>query len=141
MSGFITIDGAQHMLAVLSGIEERLEAFHIALVHTPVGLSESGNEIDEIIADGYTRGLVYTGEENWFIAHNVLTSLVEVYFPVPSTPWTNINGYAVCDSNYGGRVLFAGSFSPTDIDPSEQFFIPAGGISIDLELQGWMRSQ
>lgn len=138
MSGFITSDGAEYMLGTMAGIIEAKESLWVALVYSQTGFTETGVEIDEVVDPGYSRAQIDKG--HWYIYQNSLTNQEEVVFPVPTEPWLGITGYAICDSEFEGKVLFAGDIPVSDIDVDEQFYIPAGGITIDLELHGWMRS-
>lgn len=141
MSGFVTSDGATYILGLFSSLEERVGSYYVALVTRPIGIAESGEEISEPVDLSYTRAELINIPDNWYITHNTLINLHEVSFPLPSEPWVDLVGYGICDSQYGGRVLFAGDFPTATMDTGEQFYIPPGGVIIDLDLASWMNQQ
>lgn len=141
MSGFITADGAAYLLGLFCGQREAVESYYVALVTRPIGIAESGAEISEPTDYSYSRAEIINIPEHWYIYNNSLVNTIEVGFPIPTEPWSELVGYGICDSPDAGQVLFAGDFPRATIDASEQFYVPAGGIIIDLDLAGWMNQQ
>lgn len=141
MSGFLTSDGAAYLLGLFSGIESPVETYHIALVTRPIGIAESGSEISEPADYSYARAEIINIPDHWYIYNNSLVNTVEVSFPIPTEPWVDLVGYGICNARDAGRILFAGDFPRATIESGEQFYIPEGGIIIDMDLAGWMNPQ
>lgn len=138
MSGFITGDGADYLMAVATGVEAPVTQFWIALVTSPVGASESGSELAEPTANDYARASISNGPENWAVAYGSVTNITVVSFVIPGVdPWTGIVGWAVCDSMTEGRVLYAGETEPFDVAVGDQTQLPAGSVTFSIELDGW----
>lgn len=138
MSGFITGDGADYLMSVVTGIEEPITQFWVALVTSPVGASEAGSELAEPIATDYARAYIANGPENWTVAYGAATNITIVTFVVPGVdPWTGIVGWAICDAETEGRVLYAGEMEPFDVAVGDQTQLPPGSITLSVELDGW----
>jgi hypothetical protein len=138
MSGFITTDGADYLMNLWSGIETVSSYYFIALVTEPVGSAESGDELVEPDDVDYFRTPVDVGPENWTVAYGSVTNTVQIALAVPSSvDWTGIVGWAICDSEVGGRILWAGDEEPFDISVEEQTYLPAGSLSLSLDMGSW----
>jgi hypothetical protein len=138
MSGFITSDGADYLMALFGGIELVTSSYYVALVTSPVGTAEAGEELSEPLAGDYARAVINTGPENWMVAYGALTNIVDITFGTPGVdPWSGIVGWAVCDSATGGRALWAGDSEPYDVAVGDQVILPAGSVTLSLEMDGW----
>jgi hypothetical protein len=138
MTGFITSDGADYLMSVFAGIEDVAPEYWVALVTAPVGTSESGDELTEPDFGDYSRSSISSGPENWVVAYGALTNIMEIPFPIPGLdPWTGVVGWALCDSQSGGRVLYAGDAEPYDVAVGEQVVLPAGSVTLGIELESW----
>lgn len=138
MSGFLTTDGADYIMSIWSSIEVPVESYYIALVTQPIGSAESGDELAEIVSGDYYRAAIMAGPENWSVAYGSLTNLTQIALPVPvSEDWTGIVGWALCDADSGGRVLWAGDVDTFDIVIGEETYLPAGSLSLSFDLGTW----
>jgi hypothetical protein len=138
MAGFITTEGADYLMALFTGVEDVLNEYWIALVTEAVGAAQSGENIAEPLTDDYYRVPISIGPESWSIAYGTATNTVLVTFPIPGLEdWTGIVGWAICDAESGGRVLYAGDDEMFDIAVGDQTFLPAGAISLSIDLAGW----
>lgn len=138
MTGFITADGADYLMNVFSGVEDIVSEYWVALVTAPVGTAESGDELAEPQVGDYTRASISVGPDNWVVAYGSLTNSVEITFGIPGVdPWTGIVGWALCDSPFEGRCLYAGDYDPFDVAVGDQVVLPPGSVSIGLELDSW----
>lgn len=138
MTGFITADGSDYLMNLFSGIEDVMPFYYVALVTNPVGTAESGDELSEPPYEDYARAAIEIGPENWVVAYGALTNSVQIALSVPGAQaWTGIVGWAICDSSSGGRVLFAGDEEPFDIAIGEQTYLPAGALTISIDMGSW----
>lgn len=138
MAGFITTDGADYLMSLFAGVEDVIEQYYIALVTEPVGAAQSGETILEPTAGDYFRVPILTGPENWTIAYGTATNSVTITLPIPGLEdWTGIVGWAICDEVTGGRVLYAGDSDEYDVAVGDQTFLPAGSITLSIDLAGW----
>lgn len=138
MAGFITTDGADYLMSVAIGIQEPAEQFWVALVTSPVGASEAGDEITEPLVGDYARTPIPNGPENWAVAYGATTNIATVAFGIPGVdPWTGIVGWALCDAETAGKVLYAGEMDPFDVEVGDQTFLPPGSITLSIDLDGW----
>jgi len=138
MAGFITTDGADYLMSLFAGVEEILPEYFIALVTESVGAAQSGENILEPTAGDYFRVPIGIGPEYWSIAYGTATNTVMITLPIPGLEdWTGIIGWAICDSVTGGRVLYAGDYDSFDVAVGDQTFLPAGSISLSIDLAGW----
>lgn len=137
MAGFITTDGADYLMSLFTGTEAILSEYYIALVTETVGTAQSGETILEPGGD-YTRIPITIGPDAWTVAYGTATNTVLVTLPVPAMEdWTGIIGWAICDSVTGGRVLYAGDYEEFDVAVGDETFLPAGSISLTIDLAGW----
>lgn len=138
MTGFITTDGSDYLMNLFAGIEDVVPIYYVALVTVPIGTAESGDELVEPAFNDYARSAIEIGPENWTVAYGALTNSVQIALAVPSIqPWTGIMGWAICDADSGGRVLFAGDEDPFDIAIGEQTYLPAGALTISVDMSSW----
>lgn len=138
MSGFITADGSDFMMSVFSGIEMIPEHYWVALVTAPVGTAEAGTELSEPAYEDYARAQIPVGPENWLVAYGASTNIVDVTFGIPGvSPWINIVGWAICDAETEGRVLYAGDLDPFDVAVGDQVTLAAGAITLSIDLDSW----
>lgn len=138
MTGFITTDGADHLMSVFSGVELPLQNLYLALVTEPVGATEGGVELVEPAFSDYYRAEMFTGPEHWVVAYGSAVNATEVALPIPgSDTWEGIVGWALCDAQTEGRILFAGDLEPFDIPPGEQAYLPIGALTLGINLDGW----
>lgn len=138
MSGFITQDGANYFLDLFSASETAVPTYYVALISgSAPGMSIRGDELDEPAAADYARGTLTNVSGNWNTFSGVLSNTVEIDFPLPSTDWGTISAWAVCDDPIGGRVLFAGIMDAFATTVGVQVYLPAGALSVALELTGW----
>ena len=138
MSGFITTDGADHLMSVLTGVSDPLTQFWVALVTAQVGTSESGEELSEPTQSAYGRAAISNGPENWMVAYGAVTNTTTVAFGIPGVdPWVGIVGWALCDSETGGKILYAGESEPYDVEVGDQTFLPPGSITLAVDMVGW----
>jgi hypothetical protein len=138
MTGFITADGSDYLMGLFGGVELVASSYFIALVTQPVGTAEAGIELSEPVYPEYARAEILSGPENWAVAYGALTNTVDVSFGVPSADaWVGITGWAVCDAATEGRVLYAGDTDPYDVAIGDQVVLPAGSITLSLELDSW----
>lgn len=138
MSGFITSDGSDFMMSVFAGIEQPPENYWVALVTAPVGTSEAGVELSEPAFEDYSRAQIPVGPENWMVAYGAVTNIVDITFGIPGvSPWINIVGWALVDSETDGRVLYAGDFEPFDVAVGDQVTLSAGSITFSIDLDSW----
>jgi hypothetical protein len=138
MAGFITTDGADYLMSLFTGVEEILPEYWIGLVTEAVGASESGESISEPTSGDYFRVPISIGPESWTIAYGTASNTVLITFPIPGVDdWAGIVGWVICDSEVGGRVLYAGDADMYDISLGDQTFLPPGSISLSIELAGW----
>lgn len=138
MSGFISADGADYLMSLFSGTELPLNNYYLALVTEPVGATESGVELSEPQFEDYYRAELFTGPEFWTVAYGVTTNAVEISLPIPGDlGWTGIVGWALCDAQTEGRVLFAGALDQFDIPSGEQAYLPPGTMTLGVAMDGW----
>lgn len=138
MTGFITADGADYMMRLFAGVEEVASSYYLALVTEPVGTTESGSELTEPDFGDYYRAPVPLGPENWYVAYGSMTNINQIAVAQPSTDeWTGIIGWAICDSDSGGRILYAGDEESFSIGIGEQLYLPAGSVTLAIEQDGW----
>jgi hypothetical protein len=138
MSGFITSDGADYLMALLGGVEQVAPEYYVALVTSPVGTAEAGTELAEPAHDDYFRAVISSGPENWVVAYGALTNIVDVIFAAPSAEaWEGIIGWALCDAATEGRVLYAGDTDPYDVAVGDQVVMTSGSITLAMEMDSW----
>lgn len=138
MTGFITSDGADYLMKLFAGIETVADAYYLALVTQPVGTTESGEELVEPDFGDYYRAPIDLGPENWYVAYGSMTNTVQIAIAQPTTDaWTGIIGWAICDSDFGGRVLYAGDEESFDIAIDEQLYLAPGSVTLAIEQDGW----
>jgi len=106
--GFITDDGARYLLNLMSGKEDPLPTYYLALCTAVPTEFQSGDELEEITAEDYTRTPVANGT-GWGRQDTAFYNEVDIKM-TPASAWDGILGWAICDAEQGGRVLFAGDF-------------------------------
>ena len=129
---FITADGRDHTLAVISGREPPLERWYVALCYSEPGITVAGSELDEVSSEEYSRGEIVNVEGSWHLMHSQLSNLVAIGFPLAETDWGEVRTWAICDQELGGRVLWVGELPPTWISEGDQVEIPVLGLSLSL---------
>lgn len=138
MTGFITADGADYLMGLFGGVRDLPSNYYLALVNSPVGTSESGEELSEMPYPDYQRVMISLGPENWTVAYGTLTNTAGIYMPIPTVDdWIGVSGWAICDSELDGKVLFAGDDEPYDVAVGEQVVFPPGSVTLAIDLYGW----
>lgn len=141
MAGFLTLDGADYLLSLFTGSEQLVTTYWVALLLQDPGLSTAGEELIEPDFDDYSRAKIDVVSGSFAIDSGELTNAIEITFPAPATEWGLVTSWALCDSQEGGRVLFAGDLEDFDVVIDEQPFLPPGSMAISLDVAGWRDDQ
>ena len=142
MAGVLTQDGANYQLALFSNSEQPLPFYYVALVTGDrPGVSAYGDELDEPAFPDYLRAVVENVSGNWFIQDGLLVNQVEISFPIPDNDWGTVSYWAICESEVGGRVFYVGDLDAFDVLTGAQPIIPAGGLSVSMELSSWQETE
>lgn len=140
MIGFLTLDGANYLLGLFTGSEERVDTYYVALVTgKQPGLTTHGVELEEPASADYSRAQVDATSGSWDVDQGVALNTVEIPFPIPSTQWGTVSYWAVLDTAApgSGRVLWAGDVLSFEVQIGEQVFMPPGSLSLQMDLDSW----
>lgn len=138
MRSLPTIDGANYLLSLMSNSEPPLPKYHFAICSVDPGISSSGYDLAEPTDSTYTRAEFENIDGHWLMGDGVMSTTVDIAFGMADQDWDGIRYWAICDSYEGGRVLWVGEFSmPVTIPAGDQAILPAGTVSISLDMFGW----
>lgn len=132
MSSFITADGRDHMLDVVSGRAQPLERWYLALCRSTPGITVAGSELDEVDAPEYLRGEILNVEGSWHLIHAQLSNVVPIGFPLAETEWGQVRTWAICDQPLDGRVFWVGDIPTTYVGEGDQVELPPYGLNLAL---------
>lgn len=117
-----------YWVALLTGdADEGYDGTVLADVEPPV-LDELG------VASGYVRVFVPVGASNWIDPEGGYTAnALEFTYPVPTTDWDTITGWALCTAATGGELYAFGEFdNPLYVATGNQLTVGAGGLTITM---------
>lgn len=138
--GFLTLDGANYLLGLFGGTEEKVDTYYVALItgRRP-GLTTHGVELEEPAFADYSRAMIEASSGAWDVDQGVAANTLEIPFPVPSSEWGIVSYWAVTDSSEAGsgRVLWAGDVDSFTVAIGEQIFLPPGALSLQMDLDSW----
>ncbi len=138
MSGFICAEGVSYVLDMIGGGEFPVSDYYVALTNTVATQFNTGDELDEINAAEYARAQYQNVSGAWLLAGQNLSNHFEIDFPVASSDWGVVKGWALTDQPTGGRLLWAGSLTPTSITASMQPIYAPGALSVGIPLTSWL---
>lgn len=143
MSGAPSQDGADYLLNLFSNSEQAVPFYYIALVTgDQPGITGSGDELDEPPYEDYARAELENISGNWSVVDGLLTNMIEIAFPIPASDWGEIRYWAICDDYSAGRMLYSGRIDdPIDITVGDQPILPAGAVTIEIELPSWQEDE
>lgn len=132
MSGFITNSGENYLLDLVTGAMNAHPVYYIALItNEPPTQFISGFDLDEPQVADYTRASVLNIPGNWTPPSGEIANLDVIEFSIAEEDWGIIRHYAICDSQEGGEVLWAGDFEiPVTIEEGDQLIIHPGALVI-----------
>lgn len=138
MAGFLTVDGAHHLLSLMTAGENALPYYYLALINgQPPGISAYGTELDEPLDPGYQRAAYENLSGNWLVTNGVLQNAYEISFVTPLVSWGYLRSWALCEAIDGGRIFAVGDLEPVLPLVGDNLYFPIGGISLEFSLTAW----
>lgn len=142
MTGILTSDGADYFLGLFSAGQLPVPFYYTALITgAQPGATITGDELDEPAFEDYVRAEYENVSGNWSIQDGVLLNEQEIAFPIAAQDWGTVNYWALCDAQFGGRVLYVGDTDPLEVLTGDQVTLPPGALALAMELPGWREEE
>ncbi len=91
-----------------------------------------GGDLNEITGLNYERGIIYYTDWDFPVyGSGIVTTNVDVTFPIAGDNWGSVSWLTIKDSFTDGNSFYRGEFDvPKNISTGDPFRIPAGDLSV-----------
>lgn len=132
----LTAYGRSAMLAglLVPEFSPSLSVMYLALLRTPMRMSDDGATLDEVVGGGYARVSVGVGSTYWSLdGDGYVTNASPLGWPTATDDWGTASGWALATTPMGGDVIVGGMLrADVLVEQGATVMVDAGSLRIGV---------